>query len=251
MATNYSNLLDEHVSHAKSSSDLLALSNSLNVNLLPTIQSILKEKLCDLDPDTERSICFNFVSMDAIFPTDVIQRILSFTDSLDMKYVNKTFKKYYDINMNIQLRKRQSIIDNETFIPNIPYSKTENKTWVVHPTKTQLDDKEIALGYYGPLHDLIDVMNNIAQSGDRILVYDGQYAENVGQSLQLNKKLEIIGVGDYVEIKLGYIKVDEDIYFKNVTFKLGSCLYIDGSRRITLWMEIVKSNLIGGQLKWM
>eukprot|EP01083_Nonionella_stella_P272835 925391_1 len=231
MATiRFNHLLRKHVAEATAITDLIPLLSELIT--LEEIRHILDDRIQKLDSDTERRICCNALPIQAMLPIDLIQHIVSFTDSSLVQYINKAFKQCFDQNKNIMLRERQSVIDKEAFSPNINYDETKNKTWIVHPTRTALNDNEIALGYEGPVHRLSDACAR-ATSGDKILVHDGVYIEE----LDLDKELQIIGLGDEVCIQTNCIAVNQKIFFQNIKFdRTVFCTRLSFSPS-TVWME--------------
>eukprot|EP01083_Nonionella_stella_P154973 499984_1 len=206
----FKRLLQKHVADAAAITDLIPLLSEIFT--LEQIQGILHERIQKLDSDAERGICFTALPIQTILPIDLIQYIISFTDSSLVQYINKTFKQCFDQNKNIMLRERQSVIDKEEFTPKIKYDEIKNKTWVVHPYRTVLNEAEITRGYQGPLNDIQDATTQ-ATSGDIILVHDGVYNES---SFELHKELQIIGIGD-VHLHVANGVTDQSIFLKNIT----------------------------------
>eukprot|EP01083_Nonionella_stella_P158338 515273_1 len=234
MATiRFNHLLRKHVAEATVITDLIPLLSELIT--LEEIRHILDDRIQKLDSDAERRICCNALPIQAMLPIDLIQHIVSFTDSSLVQYINKAFKQCFDQNKNIMLRERQSVIDKEAFSPNINYDETKNKTWIVHPTRTALNDHEIALGYEGPVHRLSDACAR-ATSGDKVLVHDGKYIDHEG-NMNLDKKLQIIGLGDEVCIKNNCIAINKKMFFQNIKFdRTVFCTRLSFSPS-TVWME--------------
>eukprot|EP01084_Bolivina_argentea_P093404 167985_1 len=159
--------------------------------------------------------------------TDVIQNILYFVDSPNVKYVSKTFKTCYDYNINSKYR--QIMMNNN--ILNI-FNEDVNTIWLVHPTSTKLSEDELANGYHGPLNNLFHA-THIAKDGDKILAYDGKWTETETDYFCSNKRLEIVGVEDNVLIEFiidpvhpdnyDICEMDTDICFKNIMFIMHDC----------------------------
>eukprot|EP01084_Bolivina_argentea_P230995 389672_1 len=190
------------------------------------------------------------LSITDIIPEAVIEYILLFIDSTDMKCINKTFKKSYESHMNKQLNQRKSIIENETLIPKVSFENNMNKTWIVHPTRKTLNEEEFANGYCGPINDLIDTINNKAQSGDKILVCNGRYSESTNNYIadqsndNFKKSLQIIGVGDDVNITLLERELYIDslfLFFKNVNLVIKDILQVEGNA--TFYLEDCNINI--------
>eukprot|EP01083_Nonionella_stella_P148223 468842_1 len=119
-----------------------------------------------------------------------------------MKYVNKSFNHCCNKNKALELKHRQQIIDEQAFNPTVEYEQY-NKTWIVHPIRTQLNNEEIANGYGGPLNTLKDAMDTV-QTGDKLLFYDGDYIETDEcefQTLVEFNDRQIIGVESNVLLK--------------------------------------------------
>eukprot|EP01084_Bolivina_argentea_P230996 389675_1 len=192
------------------------------------------------------------LSITDIIPEAVIEYILLFTDSTDIKCINKIFKKRYENNINNKLNQRKSIIENETLIPKVSFENNMNKTWIVHPTRKTLNEEEFANGYCGPINDLIDTINNKAQSGDKILVYNGRYNESTNNYIadqsndNFKKSLQIIGVGDDVNITLleRELYIDSSfLFFRNVNLVIRYILQVETNS--TFHLEDCNIKLVG------
>eukprot|EP01083_Nonionella_stella_P169281 573701_1 len=216
--------LRDYVRNAQSTNDIMHL-----LTLLPfqTIQDSILEVIGGLNTDTANAIRYKCCSITDILPDDITQHIISFTDSLDMKYVNKSFNNCCNKNKALELKHRQQIIDEQVFNPIVKYEQ-HNKTWIVHPTRTRLNNEEIANGYGGPLNTLNEAADTV-QPGDKLLFCDGEYdASGEDQFLDEFRFMieeydpQIIGVGNNVLLKFAEV-IDiycNDIYFKNVKIEM-------------------------------
>eukprot|EP01083_Nonionella_stella_P124685 376655_1 len=178
--THSDRLLRDHVCNAQSINDIMHL-----LTLLPfrTIQDSILEVIGGLDTDTANAIRYKCFSITDLLPDDITQHILSFTDSLDVKYVNTVFNNCCNKNNALELKQRPQIIDEQAFNPIVKYEQ-HNTTWVIHPTRTQLNNEEIANEYGGPLNTLKEAVD-AAQPGDKLLFYDGEYIETVEDEVRL------------------------------------------------------------------
>eukprot|EP01083_Nonionella_stella_P278280 946329_1 len=169
MARNLTRLLCDRIDNAQSVHDMLPL---LSLIPLQVIREVIVDTIRDLDTDIVNKMQYTCLSMTEIIPCDVIQQIVSFTDSLHLKYVDKTFNVAHNRNQTLHgLSQRQNIIDQYSFAPTLKHGAA---TWIIHPTRTHLTSDEIANRYQGPLNTFMDVMN-AARSGDKLLFHDGNY----------------------------------------------------------------------------
>eukprot|EP01083_Nonionella_stella_P174055 602287_1 len=182
-----------------------------------------------LNTETTNDLQYKCLPITNILPDDLIQHIVSFSDSLAMKYINKAFNGSYNKNKTLELRQRQQVIDKHAFNPSVKYGE-KNQTWIIHPTRTHLNSEEIAHGYNGPLKDLKGVKDAV-KPGDKLLFYDGYYIETKAIELDnFRNNLQFIGVGNEVVIKvygcsqlieIGNYGNCQSIYFKNVKIEMG------------------------------
>eukprot|EP01083_Nonionella_stella_P087098 242168_1 len=144
-----------------------------------------------LNTETTNDLQYKCLPITDILPDDLIQHIVSFSDSLAMKYIDKAFNNCYNKNKALELKQREQIIEKYAFNPGVKYGE-QNKTWIIHPTRTHLNSEEIANGYQGPLNELIEVADAV-ESGDKLLFYDGHYREtdNLEFSILLTDDLHL------------------------------------------------------------
>eukprot|EP01083_Nonionella_stella_P282384 960902_1 len=192
MAQTVKQFLCDRVRNSQSINDIIHL---LRFIPLEAIQDVLMDAIRDLDTNTVKVMQYKYLPMTEILPDDITQHILSFSDSLNMKYINKAFNSGYNKNKALQLKQIQHIIAKQEFNPIVPYDEL-NTTWVIDPTRTHLNSQEIANGCRGPLNTVEDV-KNAAISGDKLLFYDGNYIEcelvfNDGNYIECNKLLRAI-----------------------------------------------------------
>eukprot|EP01083_Nonionella_stella_P069391 184996_1 len=228
MALNIKDSLHERVCNAQSTNDLIPL-----LELIPL--QIIKVALLQAVHNWDRNINCS-LSLTDIVPQDIIQYIVSFTDSLDMKYINKSFNSCYNKNRTMEFKQRQRIIDAQEFIPNIKYEQ-HNQTWIIHPTRTHLNNEEIAKGYKGPINAMDDVCDTI-RAGDKLLFYDGIYVEEDSEFGFLEDDLQIIGIGDEVVMKIRAtnqtILVSHKLYLKNIKLEMGDGFLIHDNGAVSM-----------------
>eukprot|EP01083_Nonionella_stella_P008072 23283_1 len=187
----------------------------------------------NLDTNTAHDIKYKYFRITDILPDDIMQYIVSFTDSLDIKYINKAFNTGYNKNKALELKQIESIIDEQSFTPIVKYEE-HHKTWIIHPTRTQLNSQEIEDGYKGPINLLKQLVGRV-RSGDKLLFYDGNYVETEDGELDLvlAHNLQIIGVGNNVFIKgrqkHGQIEVRDNVYFRNIKVEFAGFWINDGA----------------------
>eukprot|EP01083_Nonionella_stella_P272939 925818_1 len=205
MALNARQLLCKHVRSAQTTDDIIPL---LRLMPLDAIQDTLLDVIRVLDTETANKIQYKCLSSTDILPDDLTQHIVSFTDSLGIKCINKAFNNCYNKNKELELKQRQYIVDKHAFNPAVKYEE-HNQTWIIHPTRTHLNSEEIANGYNGPLNDLKDAIETV-QSGDKLLFYDGHYIQTCDFDLDLCNihDLQFIGEGNHVVLTLNHQFVD-------------------------------------------
>eukprot|EP01083_Nonionella_stella_P090731 253510_1 len=222
-------LLSARVSDAQSINDIMPLLKSIPFE---EIQEAILQVIAVLDTNTANDIKYKSLSMTDILPDDIMQHIVSFTDSLNMKYINKPFYTCYNKNKLLELKQRQCIIEKHVLPCNVQYQQ-HNDTWIIHPTRNHLDSEEIAKGYKGPLNDLRDVVDAV-KSGDKLLFHDGKYAETNSAEfcfLDTAGEYQVIGIGNNVFIEFCNMNesflVSRHLSFKNVTLEMGDGFQID------------------------
>eukprot|EP01083_Nonionella_stella_P117993 352094_1 len=234
MTRNVNDLLYERVCNAQSLNDIIPI---LGLIPMKEIQNALLDVIRGLDTNVINKVQYEGLSLTNILPDDVTQQIVSFSDSIKMKRINKAFNTCYNKNRQRELKQRQSIIDKYEFDPLVKYDERRNKTWIVHPTRTLLlNSEEIAKGYHGPFRGLEEVMHSDSvDSGDKLLFYDGRYEFTEEESSWLmGKDLQLIGIGNNVKFRIYSLRrIDEDydgvepvlshpgsLYFQNITIEI-------------------------------
>eukprot|EP01083_Nonionella_stella_P272938 925816_1 len=152
----------------------------------------------NLDTNTAHDIKYKYFCITDILPNDIMQYIVSFTD---------------------KLKQIESIIDEQSFTPIVKYEE-HHKTWIIHPTRTQLNSQEIEDGYKGPINLLKQLVGRV-RSGDKLLFYDGNYVETEHAELNVLKKrdVQVIGMESNVNIKIYETSDDmrsHNLYLKNI-----------------------------------
>eukprot|EP01083_Nonionella_stella_P278279 946325_1 len=237
MALNAKHLLCKLVSNAQTISDIIPL---LHCIPLEAIQDAMLDVIRGLDTNTINDIQYKCLSITDIVPDDIMQHIVSFTDSLNLKYINKTFNSCYNKNKALTLKQRQQIIEQHALNPTVKYEENNN-TWVIHPKRSHLNREEIASGYKGPINELLDAMFTV-QSGDKLLFYDGNYVETDDEcefSPLLTNDLQFIGIGHDVCLKMAkHSKIElcdgQSVYFKNVKIEMGDPFHIEGNSKVSM-----------------
>eukprot|EP01083_Nonionella_stella_P169283 573707_1 len=96
-------LLRAHVCNAQSINGILPLLQLIPFN---AIRDAALQAIRDLDTNTINEIQYKCLPITAILPDDITQHILSFSDSLNMKYISKTFNNCYSKNKALELKRR-------------------------------------------------------------------------------------------------------------------------------------------------
>eukprot|EP01084_Bolivina_argentea_P256302 431468_1 len=186
--------------------------------ILHKIQSYNKDEFDIIRQEKQKQRKKLNANIEDRLPGDVIQYILSFNnDASNIRIVCKKFKEYSDQNKLKQLSKRAEVVEEEMF----PNDKLNiNNTWIIHPTRKQLTDEEIKSEYLGPIDSIYGAMA-ICESGDRLLIHDGDYClfVDVYNYRNTDKSIQFIGIGDNVRVWLDQYFVitgNCSVYFKNI-----------------------------------
>ena len=146
---------------------------------------------------------YQVISIDRIFPSDIIQEIISYNGLYlqDTKLVNK---QWYKLSRSMENRIYSEFEKHEEKDAHIPYNHKINKTRIVSTKRNQLTKAENDRGYImspisripRPEHtwlmeNIIDFSGSI--SGDRYFIYPGKYKINNPLILQ-EKNLTLIGI---------------------------------------------------------
>ena len=220
-------LLLERIDRASSITDLMPMLKHVD---LGEIKRMLKCKIDSPMSDKRQSeIFFDSVSIEQCLPTDVLQHISSFNEAWDIKEVSKTFNKCHRQNARHEVKRK------ETKIMSVIGKAKHSQTWLVHPTLTDVtNDERTKLPIFeGPINDLQEAINR-AQDGDDILLYGGKYDV---ERLIIDKPLRFIGVGKTKDNKIEceYIKIEENIFCKNIEFIIGK--YMNIFKGVTAWFH--------------
>eukprot|EP01083_Nonionella_stella_P011271 32036_1 len=224
----------EEINNASSVDRLLPM---LYLVGLDALKQMLKQKVQKLDVlETSKLFC-ETLSLETVLPMDIIGRITSFYNVSHVQSVSKTFQKCYQQNEAIEMKQKEKEIISKLQI------NDNHATYVVDRTRNELRDDEIELHYKGPIHDISDAIA-LATDGDTILVYNestGHFEleedEPLSSQLVLNidKRLQIIGMRDYVWISYNKINVMRDVYFKRI--RLSVVQRVNVAPRCTLFMN--------------
>eukprot|EP01083_Nonionella_stella_P129131 391596_1 len=216
------NLILEQINASTSTHDLIPMLHAIE---LASLQNILKQKVKEMDVTDISTLFCSSLSIENILPVDIIGHITSFYNMSQVQAVSKTFNACYQQNKKTEIQEREKHIASKL-------KSNDNcitTTYVVDPTRTELNANEIRLKYNGPMHDLLDAIN-VANDGDTILLGDGTYGlydeyvdeadDNASQFLfTINKRLCIIGIGNNVLIQYNRMHVLNHIYLKDVRIK--------------------------------
>ena len=177
------------IQSATSINDLIGVLQHLS---LPAIKGFVNQQIEQETLQNANKMYYESFSIQEILPDDVQQCILSSDGLYHPKTICKKWKLLSDKNETIKMRK----IYRSTMVP--PPSNQVGSTYVVHPKRTHLNAIEISLGYKGPFSLSKALNNEHLKDGDRLLIHDGNYTNDNGESFVVNKSLQIIGVSKNV-----------------------------------------------------
>eukprot|EP01083_Nonionella_stella_P208453 756443_1 len=128
MALNAKHLLCKQVCSAQTTNDIIPL---LRLIPLDATQDAILDAIRGLDTNTVNEMQYKCLSATNILPDDPIQHIVSFSDSLAMKYIDKAFNNCYNKNKALELKQREQIVEKYAFNLDVKYGE-QNKTWIIH-----------------------------------------------------------------------------------------------------------------------
>ena len=164
-------LLKQYIDSFQSCSDILSDLDMTFEGSSEEIKAICRRKIDGLDDGNVRRVFYNLMPIDSIIPIDIIQKILSFDQSIETDFVCKVFKKCNDKNRAMRERERLIAVSEYEFEPNITYNASMNRRYIVRKDGA-LNEKEIEKGFIlkENFKDAIQGCN----SGDEVYV-DGPY----------------------------------------------------------------------------
>jgi len=231
-------LLLKRINEATSISDIVSMVDLLD---LEEIKRALTSRINASDFIPSRMF-YQSVSIDQIFPRDVIQHIASFNEASDTKSVSKAFNKCTQQNEHLRIRERKKEIAS------IIGTNEESQTWIVHPTRTELTEQESDSKYKGPINDLSKAIH-ISKHGDTMLLHEGEYALNneygaiKDKLFIVDKALQVVGCGDKNKTIITFapkvhadLTMENSMFFQNVSFKVS--LNLSGAKTIAEMSEI-------------
>eukprot|EP01083_Nonionella_stella_P045312 121755_1 len=243
---NVKRLFCKLVANAQTTNDIIPL-----LRLIPVeaIKDAVLGVVRGLDTNTANEMKYKCLSLTDIVPDDITQHITSFSDSLNMKYINKAFNRAFNRCRTLELKRRDEVIRKHEFNPIVKY-EAHNAKWIIHPTRTHLSRDEIAKGFRGPINRLKDLVDDV-QSGDKLLFYDGKYILTHKSEFRLLSAydLQLIGVDSFNKVsiqiknagngKLLDLYDGNNLYLKNVKL-----LYAAHSFRIESRSSVFMENCI-------
>ena len=187
---DYKQVLQNYVNNACDLNTLKGISQHIS---LLNIKHDIMDQIDESNSAKIRKMYHDTLPIDDIFPSALLQHILSFSGFYNTKGVNKQW---------LDLSQRNEIIYMQNAYADIICRDNDYEsnwhspgtTWIVAKGRTSLNPIEIRRGYKGPINSLYDAINTKATIDDRILVHDGEW--NLPYNITID--LEIIGVGNNV-----------------------------------------------------
>ena len=183
----------------------------LNQIKLSDLQHFLHHQIDNMDARKVNAVYHHSLSIKDIFPTDVMQHILSFGHSNRNRAVCKQWNC-----LNIQNERNMLRAMYQTLITQDPGIMKKHTYWVLHPKRPKLHPIEIALGYKGPLRS-IRCVALACQPGDRVLVHPGYYSDDSDYQYAFHINLHFIGVGSNSDEQCS-IALSREVSFGLTTF---------------------------------
>eukprot|EP01084_Bolivina_argentea_P097169 174688_1 len=254
---HYRNELYQHVNQAASVEDLLPMLKHVK---LQVIKDILNEKIDKMTMNSTSELFHASMSIETIFPTDIIQHITSFTNNIpSIREVSTNFNKCYTNNNLLELKQKQM-----QFAAIIQTNKdNDTDTWIVDSKRSSLDSTEIEIGCKGPLKYLSHAIKT-AKSGDKILLFNHKKSKSC-IFFNIDKNLQIIGCTQNASINCEKITISGKVYFDNIKFTIGDRIQVCRQNRLFLTncniqfdelgiivynsghLNVINSNFYGGE----
>ena len=166
--------------------DALPVLKAMFNEQIDEIKVICQDKIKLMDQQMIRHAFYNAVSIESILPKDLIQHILTFSQSINNNLVSNTFRECHSNNKAIDERKRLSAIIQ---FSGRKFGAPCNNTWIIRQNGP-LNDDEIQKGYFWT--DDFEEALELCLPGDKLIV-DGQRQAS-SDVVSINKNLFITGM---------------------------------------------------------
>ena len=191
----YKRKLKDIVDTANAVTDLTATLEYISVD---HVKQYLASRVDELDKNGARAQYYLVSNINEIFSDEISQYILSFAGVHHIKAVNRQWLRWGIQNEQVHFRALYSRISLRSS-KGTKYNKKINKTWIIHPHRTVLNNIEIELGLSGPVKSLFGAIR-YTSDGDLLLVFKGTYLTQLSQAV-IAKNLRIVGVEPGVCLK--------------------------------------------------
>eukprot|EP01083_Nonionella_stella_P118322 353206_1 len=168
------------------------------VGIIPLLELkyFLVQQVRKFTESDTRKAYFNALSLNDILSTDLITHVLSFNHFPHNGAINQTDKMWNKCSRQVtvsQNKERQQIMDDY----DMNYNEKVNNVWIVDLNRKELSKEETSAGYRGPISDLVTALE-LCESGDKLLVNEGEYCKTVKTPTRIDKSIQIIGIGNVI-----------------------------------------------------
>eukprot|EP01083_Nonionella_stella_P038540 104850_1 len=219
--------LCDTVHHAQSYKDIELLMRMLP---LEAVKTAMVDIIENLEKEKAHKVACNWLSIDAIFSADLMQHIISFTDSLNIKYVNAAWYGYWKTCNTIQYKRQQSIINDryKRLRVNLKSTSKLRNVWIFHKSRKHLTAEEKDAGYMGPYNALAEFENDPAaqrqfSDGDVVIFHNGVWKDEFRHDpwlTILSHDVQIIGIGSNVTMIIKAVQypvtLTKHVYIENM-----------------------------------
>ena len=178
--------IESFIDSKQNISDLVSILKHFS---LQSVREMVKNQMKSMDPESIKKIYYDSMPLDTIISPDSMQSILSYTPHQHSnQYLNKSIYQLIHKNKAMASRLRKEAVASHF---------KENSVWMVDPERDELDEQELQKGIKGPLKSLDDALKAM-ESGDKIVLAEGEHILEDGFAAYNNKDIQIEGVGECV-----------------------------------------------------
>eukprot|EP01083_Nonionella_stella_P030672 84050_1 len=206
--------LDSLIEGATCIDDLTPLLNSIFG--LEEIKDLLKQRISTMNIQRQQNMYLKAAPMDDVLPHCILQHTIGFIEDLrDIALVNKAFHKCCDSIQRLLIKQKET--DWQTEFTDLHSDFNDGRIIHVYPDPSWR-------------HNMLQRAIQYAQSGDTLLIHEGNYEFN--HAYELNENIKLIGYGPNVVVRAHYgdnESTDELVeitfnaqylYLQNITFDM-------------------------------
>eukprot|EP01083_Nonionella_stella_P182727 658190_1 len=183
---------------------------------LEEIKGFVKQRVSAMDIEQKQNLYLKAAPMDDVLPHCILQHTIGFIEDLrDIALVNKAFHKCCDSIQRLLIKQKET--DWQTEFTDLHSDFNDGRIIHVYPDPSWR-------------HNMLQRAIQYAQSGDTLLIHEGNYEFN--HAYELNENIKLIGYGPNVVVRAHYgdnESTDELVeitfnaqylYLQNITFDM-------------------------------